>query len=907
MQWSEQSNFNYLAVCFLLIFALLFYILDGDVSSWDTVLINAIKSVKAKTQQLFGPGTYEKELVKEEEAKHGTGKRGGRKGGKKGPDGAQTSMTLAPHPTSLASAASLGGTSTTQSQLILKPAVLKPASQLKLASPIVPLNWGDEEWKDEDEENNRFTYKPKFRSNMTMATDQVVSVSLLVFDIRMRADARWLLLPGVGFETVRVERRPNAASTVALLSGSRSTMVTTIKLLWSGPSYHGRKPGWITDLSHPMTMVSPKFLRLWQPKELLRGNLFRTPPPDQLDSRYAKKCLMVKANPARLLKLYELYAKKSDSVDSRFLVRVFCILAQTVAHPNCFFTTADRQRIVSGTAAGSSSANSSFGSGQSAAATSNNLVFRKLCSDIAELQAEIRGKEVPQILFSMALLEYRFWQIGERLLCSVEENLHVYRFETLATVIWAMAKLNLGGVRTGRSGTTAGAAATASMTTSEIEDRMDAGTGYFIYQTLYCLDVLKPEACPTAMGTKEYRDYVNAGAFTPKRIQLGLDSACFAEQKAELAKELSRECTTGAGKKRREQRGRRRKVESAETTEADREPEDEGEDESEPEGADPHSDADGAPAAEPDDNHPRHNESRRRQHMEDDENDRYTPEVGNCSSASPSSSKDNNEQKNNGQHDHHHDHEEQADLHDLPRRNIEIETKMACPMWIQERLHEFWLDGTLLKAQPQGADELQLDVERALNRTHTKASINTSLGRPHDEQHCFFAGHFLRPNIALEHDSHSCMGPDRVRAGGMVSLKQKLFAKFGVRTATIHRTFWDRLTADEKDEQVTRLRVAMGYRAMAKSGAPGEQGEDQQKEGRTGKWDCEYARKEGFGSAGFGRSRTGRKSGTTLGLAHVTVPDNDPNRAGAIKKTETERKVSIRGGKFREKRREKLT
>lgn len=792
-------------------------------------------------------------------------------------------------------------------------------------------------------------------------------------------------------------------------------------------------------------MVSPKFLRLWQPKELLRGNLFRTPPPDQLDSRYAKKCLMVKANPARLLKLYELYAKKSDSVDSRFLVRVFCILAQTVAHPNCFFTTADRQRIVSGTAAGSSSANSSFGSGQSAAATSNNLVFRKLCSDIAELQAEIRAKEVPQILFSMALLEYRFWQIGERLLCSVEENLHVYRFETLATVIWAMAKLDLGGVRTtGRGGcTTAGAAATASMTTSEIEDRMDAGTvfgpypvapssgfptstryasasaaarasevdgrekllhsrrdfaglfprlldevakflppeteeaisaeesqfwaqimfscvlmqhwdrnlplfmrsgcrgiadreqldacgwqGYFIYQTLYCLDVLKPEACPTAMGTKEYRDYVNAGAFTPKRIQLGLDSACFAEQKAEVAKEISRECT--AGKKRREQRGRRRKEESAETdpTEADREPEDEGEESAEattsgdqrdeereagsfrrhgrksrlssrrrfcsrsvniseseqPEGAeDPHSDADAAPAAEPDDNHPRQNESRRRQHMEDDEND----------------------------------HEEQADVHPLrddldvadpPRRNIEIETKMACPMWIQERLHEFWLDGTLLKAQPQGADELQLDVERALNRTHTKASINTSLGRPHDEQHCFFAGHFLRPNIALEYDSHSCMGPDRVRAGGMVSLKQKLFAKFGVRTATIHRTFWDRLTADEKDEQVTRLRVAMGYRAMAKSGAPGDhQGEDQQKEGRTGKWDCEYARKEGFGSAGFGRSRTGRKSGTTLGLAHVTVPDNDPNRAGAIKKTETERKVSIRGGKFREKRREKLT
>lgn len=81
---------------------------------------------------------------------------------------------------------------------------------------------------------------------------------------------------------------------------------------------------------------------------------------------------------------------------------------------------------------------------------------------------------------------------------------------------------------------------------------------------------------------------------------------------------------------------------------------------------------------------------------------------------------------------------------------LEQQIKRACPMWMQERLHDTWLDGPLLKSQPQGADNLQLDVEKALARTHTQASINTSVGRESDEQHCFFAGHLLNPGVAIE-------------------------------------------------------------------------------------------------------------------------------------------------------------
>ena len=69
-------------------------------------------------------------------------------------------------------------------------------------------------------------------------------------------------------------------------------------------------------------------------------------------------------------------------------------------------------------------------------------------------------------------------------------------------------------------------------------------------------------------------------------------------------------------------------------------------------------------------------------------------------------------------------------------------------MWIQERLHSGWLEGPVVKAQPQGSDYLQLDVEASLYRTNTNAHVNMSVGRDDDEQHCFFAGHLLtRQNV----------------------------------------------------------------------------------------------------------------------------------------------------------------
>jgi len=132
-------------------------------------------------------------------------------------------------------------------------------------------------------------------------------------------------------------------------------------------------------------------------------------------------------------------------------------------------------------------------------------------------------------------------------------------------------------------------------------------------------------------------------------------------------------------------------------------------------------------------------------------------------------------------------------------------------MWIQERLHERWLNDIVLLAQPQGADKMQRDVDAALRRTNTQALLNCSVGREWDEQHCWFAHFKLDPKIALECDSVLPLGPGRPRPSGWQSLKARLFTAMGYRVVTLHSCMWDKLSEDQKDEQMFRLRIEVGY------------------------------------------------------------------------------------------------
>ncbi|CAE7749007.1 SETD4 [Symbiodinium pilosum] len=148
---------------------------------------------------------------------------------------------------------------------------------------------------------------------------------------------------------------------------------------------------------------------------------------------------------------------------------------------------------------------------------------------------------------------------------------------------------------------------------------------------------------------------------------------------------------------------------------------------------------------------------------------------------------------------------------DVEKPTCEEAVKRAMPMWIQELLHHRWLDSIVIHAQPQGADQMQRDVDMCLQRTNTQALLNCSFGREWDEQHCWFAGFMMEPKVALECDSMLPLGPGRPRPSGWVGLKSRIARKIGLRVVTLHECFWAHLTEDQKDEQMLRIRAQVGY------------------------------------------------------------------------------------------------
>ncbi|CAJ1396325.1 unnamed protein product [Effrenium voratum] len=149
---------------------------------------------------------------------------------------------------------------------------------------------------------------------------------------------------------------------------------------------------------------------------------------------------------------------------------------------------------------------------------------------------------------------------------------------------------------------------------------------------------------------------------------------------------------------------------------------------------------------------------------------------------------------------------------DVEKPACEEAVKRAMPMWIQELLHHRWLDNIVLSAQPQGADEMQRDLDRCLQRTNTQALLNCSFGRDWDEQHCWFAGFLMEPKVALECDSMLPLGVGRPKPSGWLALKSRIARKVGLRVVTLHDCFWRHLTEDQKDEQMLRIRLQVGYR-----------------------------------------------------------------------------------------------
>lgn len=148
---------------------------------------------------------------------------------------------------------------------------------------------------------------------------------------------------------------------------------------------------------------------------------------------------------------------------------------------------------------------------------------------------------------------------------------------------------------------------------------------------------------------------------------------------------------------------------------------------------------------------------------------------------------------------------------DVEKPACEHLIKQAIPFKLQERLHLRWVNEVLLKAQlVQGTEKLQKDVDAALQRTKTQALLNCSVGRDHDEQHCWFTGHLVSGRLCLEYDYLLPLGPglNRNKPSGWVSWKARLFTKMGYQVVLIHRTAWQPLADDQKDEQILAILAA---------------------------------------------------------------------------------------------------
>ena len=103
----------------------------------------------------------------------------------------------------------------------------------------------------------------------------------------------------------------------------------------------------IGELTHPETMVSPKYLKMFQPRILTKNRLFKRLPPDHLNNFFLSRLgrQNIRSNPAKILSTYKNYAKRSDDIEVGFLVDAFYYLGQNF-HPNSYFATADRQIVV---------------------------------------------------------------------------------------------------------------------------------------------------------------------------------------------------------------------------------------------------------------------------------------------------------------------------------------------------------------------------------------------------------------------------------------------------------------------------------------------------------------------------------------------------------------------------------
>ncbi|XP_026192696.1 uncharacterized protein LOC34621075 [Cyclospora cayetanensis] len=528
---------------------------------------------------------------------------------------------------------------------------------------------------------------------------------------------------------------------------------------YSHPSAAGDSAAAFHPASLSAVAAAQQYTRLYDaeflPRRLRRIKIFSSRPPEELSTYFHEKLNKANSNPRSIIKLYRKYIRLEDEPDYGWLVRCFCQLGNVFGF-NSFWAPRDKQRIHSLPS------------------------FKFLVYDLIERKAQIEPEMVPRLLYALTALEYRSYHLLPTLLEHIEANLHRWRVPTACNMALCLALLGVGDA-TGSNNAF-----------GPIDGLSRDYSGVIARLALHVYDCLKlpltlQEQMSLAAAAAEERG-ISPGAPLAPTLQPYLDECgCTPFDKMPLLTSASCATLPFAGLQ---------AFEKALVMEAC------------------HvagcllsvlgfaptllhgslfclSECSGA----------------------SDNNAQKPPPIAfflesACQQASTESRSCNTLSEETLQHSGWLQHYLYKILYlaDVEKPQSAEAIKRAVPFGLQKSLHLRWLDGILLNGQPQGSEDLQSDVFSCLSRLNCVSYLNCSLGRPDDEQHLFFASLLIRQrNLAIETDYLMPLGPGRPKPSGLVGCKQRLFSKFGVNVAVIHRCLWDRLSFEQKDIQMSRL------------------------------------------------------------------------------------------------------
>ena len=170
----------------------------------------------------------------------------------------------------------------------------------------------------------------------------------------------------------------------------------------------------------PVTAPLQSVLDLRVPKELKKvvvRSSTQAIPPGKLGEHFVNQVQSASGDPGAIIAAVAEYMKTEDRLDIRFLVTALCELGSSFDF-NSFWSTGDKQLL------------------------KDNYFFKCLVSDLIEVKDKVVAGQVPAILYSLACLEYRPARLLPSLVDLVRLHKKEWTLEVLSNLAFSLATLN---------------------------------------------------------------------------------------------------------------------------------------------------------------------------------------------------------------------------------------------------------------------------------------------------------------------------------------------------------------------------------------------------------------------------------------------------------------------------------